>query len=321
MGAQRNGRLTIYRTRAAGFSLVELVVVVGIIALLISILLPALARVREAAKSSQCTSNLRCIGQALLMHADDHRQCLPLMGAMFCSGPDTPANLRDATMQKYDYFRSDSTLLSPTAMPAALAPYLGVSCRSTSEAAIQADIAHGPMQDLFTCPSDENAANMTASARGTWIMDGSTLTTFVMGYSSYCDNAEAFGFCPAGTHGLFNHSRAAGYLPAIGSPTSTMLFCDGTSNIGYTPFFDMWTANSPVSMADVFNGVDANGYLTSGPSDFDVVRHHGRINVLFVDGHVENVPILAQCATRIIPGMSKPSGELGSIWMDHDFPK
>ncbi|MFI5382450.1 MAG: type II secretion system protein [Tepidisphaerales bacterium] len=55
------------------FTLVELLVVIGIIALLVSILLPALNAANEAARTTACLSNLRQIGQAFAAYASDHK--------------------------------------------------------------------------------------------------------------------------------------------------------------------------------------------------------------------------------------------------------
>jgi len=74
--------------RFTAFTLVELLVVIGIIAVLIAILLPSLNKARETANRAKCSSNLRQIGQAILLYCNANDGMPPR--TRFEAGPGTP---------------------------------------------------------------------------------------------------------------------------------------------------------------------------------------------------------------------------------------
>ncbi len=85
---RRNSHRPLHSARTGhGFTLIELLVVVAIIALLISILLPALAKAKEHTKSGVCQSNLRQLVMAITYYAEDNQNRLPyILGSIGPSG-------------------------------------------------------------------------------------------------------------------------------------------------------------------------------------------------------------------------------------------
>lgn len=112
------------------FTLVELLVVISIIALLISILLPALASARVAAKTVTCLSQNRQIGIALVIYLSDYKEHLPLQHLQ-------PGSRASNLMQ-----HPANALINPTFTPGATA--------LTGLGLVQHHIQTG--RDMFVCP-------------------------------------------------------------------------------------------------------------------------------------------------------------------------
>ncbi|MCH8052743.1 MAG: prepilin-type N-terminal cleavage/methylation domain-containing protein, partial [Planctomycetes bacterium] len=93
--------------RFSGFTLVELLVVIGIIALLISILLPSLARAREQSRMTKCVSNQREIGKGAAVFQNDHKDRLQLVASQRVvggTGGQSAVDRVDPTRTTFEYY-------------------------------------------------------------------------------------------------------------------------------------------------------------------------------------------------------------------------
>ncbi len=136
---------------SSAFTLVELLVVIGIIALLVGILLPALSRARESANKVKCAANLRAVGQGFALWLAENRQTFPAAYRYNYQFDATQGvgSYRDKESQEYEQRDFGYTHWS----------WLIYGNAGTKG---------GPPADAFTCPSLPNEGGLPATnpARG-----------------------------------------------------------------------------------------------------------------------------------------------------------
>src|SRR5437870_1895401 len=138
--------------RRRGFTLIELLVVIAIIAILAAILFPVFAQAREKARQTACLSNLRQVGLALQMYAQDYDEVLPTSTDVANFGdPKAPPNFLAAL---FPYMKSQGILVCPSSVDAGAA-YKGFGCTPASCSSLQGNaVVMGKSLSVVPSPAD-----------------------------------------------------------------------------------------------------------------------------------------------------------------------
>jgi prepilin-type N-terminal cleavage/methylation domain-containing protein len=171
-----------------GFTLAELLVVIGIIALLVALLMPALGRAREAANSVKCEAQQRQIVQAMILHANEHKGYMPLVGwpRVWPNPGFDPVSLDDPAAEKYDYYGTSPDNYHLMSILGALAPQLSQRINAVSKRRLR------PKSRTEWCAGYSSApptATATASAQP-W-SKGETRTTATRLTKRHSDGGRA----------------------------------------------------------------------------------------------------------------------------------
>jgi prepilin-type processing-associated H-X9-DG protein len=318
----------------SAFTLVELLIVIGIIALIISMLLPALTKARRAANCVACMSNMRQIVSAVLTYTMDNKGRL-MPALIYPQGPNQPypdGFFWAAELVHLNYLQAPNLPHDPNSPNNALAPQ--------------------PDAGVFDCPDAIRPGDWDANANG---FNNGTYPTDARN-NGWCyvidDNPRIDGQTAYGTATYYElNCRLNGYTSNYNNGTFNppfMYFAAGTDKLGQTT---VQAINNPqysrvlsmiqhgdtmVMLAEASNinwitqtASTVNGITHYAPrlgarhGSYTLNNTNASTNLAFFDGHVATLPTQAidqnngSAVASIIPnvdGMSAMTGSSGTVF-------
>jgi prepilin-type processing-associated H-X9-DG protein/prepilin-type N-terminal cleavage/methylation domain-containing protein len=250
------------------FTLVELLVVIGIIAVLIGVLLPALNKARQQSQSVACLSNMRQLGQGLVMFTQEHKGYLPK--GWFNARPAATGNANDVVASDYSASDNWGFRFPMYGWDYVMLQYVGKS------------------KNVFACPTDTEPQMRGLFDNPQYGFDQTLLT----------DKWEAddlAGSYRINTSDLTNKAYDAMKITQIKRPSLAILFLEGAGknttlhpNPQDGPLHHVATWEDD---AEAKVGPPNTNAATNAVNRINIAwnRHAKRSNYVFADGHAESL--------------------------------